>query len=305
MRILSLLSLSMILLVSCVSKKKFAALQEESGRQVQLLETNLDDCNDQVSGLQAEVGSLKTSLAEANSNLSLEQKKAMNLQEQIDFLKENNTNRLDRLSDLSVVSKSGAESIKASLETLNRQNAYIQDLNESIRRKDSLNLALVMKLKRSLADINDQDVQVEVKKGVVYISLSDKLLFGSGSATITARAEEVLGKIATIVKDHKDFDILVEGHTDTVPIATDCYADNWDLSVKRATSVVRVLQDKYDVNPMRMTAGGRGEYVPKAENESSQGRSLNRRTEIIITPKLDQFFDLLAEPLQEASQNNE
>jgi chemotaxis protein MotB len=295
----------MILLASCVSKKKFAALQDESGRQVQVLETNLNNCNDQVAGLQSEVSSLKNSLAKANADLTTEQAASADLRDQVAFLKENNTNLLDRLSDLSVVSKSGAESIKASLETLNRQNAYIQDLNESIRRKDSLNLALVMKLKRSLADINDEDVQVEVKKGVVYISLSDKLLFGSGSATVTARAEEVLGKIATIVKDHKDFDILVEGHTDTVPIATDCYADNWDLSVKRATSVVRILQDKYEVNPQRMTAGGRGEYVPKADNESSQGRSVNRRTEIIITPKLDQFFDLLSEPLPEASLNNE
>lgn len=305
MRVLSLLAMSMILLASCVSKKKFAALQDESGRQVQVLETNLNDCNDKVAGLQAEVSSLKNSLAKANSDLSTEQATSSDLRDQIAFLKENNTNLLDRLSDLSVVSKSGAESIKASLETMNRQNAYIQDLNESIRRKDSLNLALVMKLKRSLADINDEDVQVEVKKGVVYISLSDKLLFGSGSATVTARAEEVLGKIATIVKDHKDFDILVEGHTDTVPIATDCYADNWDLSVKRATSVVRILQDKYEVNPQRMTAGGRGEYLPKADNETSQGRSVNRRTEIIITPKLDQFFDLLAEPLPEVKLDNE
>jgi len=292
-------------MTSCVSKKKFAAMEEESGRQVQLLQTNLDDCNDQTAGLQAEVGSLKNSLATANSSLATEREKNQSLQEQVDFLKENNTNLLDRLSDLSIVSKSGAESIKASLETMNRQNAYIQDLNASIQKKDSLNLALVMKLKRSLANINDDDVQVEVKKGVVYVSLSDKLLFGSGSATITSRAEEVLGKIASIVKDHKEFDILVEGHTDSVPISTDCYSDNWDLSVKRATSVVRSLQKNYDVNPQRMTAGGRGEYLPKADNETTEGRSQNRRTEIIITPKLDQFFELLAEPLEEANSGNE
>ena len=303
MRVLSVLAMSVLLLTSCVSKKKFAALEEDSNRQVEQLRSNLNDCNDDVSGLQSEVNSLKNSLSQANASLDAERNRANDLQSQVDFLKENNTNLLERLSDLSIVSKSGAESIKASLETMNRQNAYIQNLNESIRQKDSLNLALVMKLKRSLADINDQDVQVEVKKGVVYISLSDKLLFTSGSATITARAKEVLGKIAQIVKDHQEFDILVEGHTDTVPISTDCYTDNWDLSVKRATSVVRMLQSEYGVKPQRMTAGGRSEYLPKADNENSAGRSLNRRTEIIITPKLDQFFDLLAEPAPEL--NNE
>ena len=296
MRLLSVMVIGLVLLSSCVSKKKFAALEEDSNRQVEQLRSSLNDCDDNVKGLNDEVSSLKNSLAQANSDLSSEQEKVANLEDQIDFLKENNTNLLARLSDLSIVSKSGAESIKASLETMNRQNAYIQDLNESIRSKDSLNLALVMKLKRSLADINDSDVSVEVKKGVVYISLSDKLLFNSGSATITNKAKEVLGKIAQIVNDHQEFDILVEGHTDTVPISTECYTDNWDLSVKRATSVVRMLQKDYDVDPQRMTAGGRSEYVPKSDNESASGRSNNRRTEIIVTPKLDQFFDLLAEP---------
>ena len=150
-----------------------------------------------------------------------------------------------------------------------------------------------MNLKRSLDNINDEDINIEVIKGVVYVSISDKMLFKSGSATINTTTESVLGKIAKVVNDHKELDILVEGHTDNVPISNSCMSDNWDLSVKRATSVVRVLQKKYNVDPNRMTAGGRSEYAPKDSNESKTGLSTNRRTEIIITPKLDQFFELM------------
>nr|WP_255785029.1 OmpA family protein [Membranihabitans maritimus] len=163
-----------------------------------------------------------------------------------------------------------------------------------MRRKDSLNLVLVQKLKRSLSNVNDEDVNVEVKKGVVYISLSDKLLFRSGSTAITTEANSVLGKIAKIVNDHSEFDVLIEGHTDNVPISTSCMKDNWDLSVLRATSIVRSLQDNHNVAPERMTAGGRSEFIPKATNDNSEGRALNRRTEIIVLPKLDQYFNLMA-----------
>ena len=156
-----------------------------------------------------------------------------------------------------------------------------------------MNLSLVMNLKRSLADVNDEDVTVEVKKGVVYISISDNLMFASGSAVVNAKAVAVLAKVAKVLNDHKELDVLVEGHTDTVPISTDCIQDNWDLSAKRATSVVRVLQTKFDVDPERLTAGGRGEYEPASANKTSKGRKQNRRTEIIVTPKLDQFFSLM------------
>ena len=198
------------------------------------------------------------------------------------------------MSDLSIVSKSGAESIKKSLETLNEQTKYTNNLNASIQRKDSLNLALVMSLKRSLDDINDQDVQVEVKKGVVYVSLSDKMLFKSGSYEVLPAAEIVLGKVAKVVNDHKELDILVEGHTDAVPISTASIKDNWDLSALRATSVVRTLQSRFGVAPERLTAGGRSEFAPKDDNTTASGRQQNRRTEIIITPKMDQFFNLLS-----------
>ncbi|MCK7462298.1 MAG: OmpA family protein [Sphingobacterium sp.] len=215
------------------------------------------------------------------------------MEQQLEYFKSTNTNLLERLSDLSVVSKTGAESIKKSLEAINDQNKYIMNLTSAIRQKDSLSLSLVMNLKRSLGDINDEDVNIEVRKGVVYISISDKLLFRSGSYEINQKAEDVLGKIAKVLNDHKQLEILVEGHTDNVPISTTCMVDNWDLSVKRATTVVRYLQTKHNIVPSRMTAGGRSEFVPKTSNETTEGKSINRRTEIIILPQLDQFFELL------------
>jgi len=238
----------------------------------------------------------KTKLAELERELELKDDKIELLEEQLGHLQQTNASLLDRMSDLSIVNKAGAESIQKSLENMTNQYSFIQDLTSKIHSKDSLNLALVMNLKRSLSDINDDDVQVEVKGGVVYVSISDKLLFRSGSSRITSEADEVLNKLALVINDHSDLNILVEGHTDDVPISNSCMEDNWDLSVKRATSVVRTLVDDYYVDPQRMTAAGRSQYIPKADNSSSSGRGINRRTEIIITPKLDQFFQLLEGP---------
>ncbi len=278
---------------SCVSKKKYAEAEAKLAALAQANETAVGKLKSDVSDCEKKATDLTAELQNRNTELAAKTKQLKDLQEQNDYLKKTNNNLLDRLSDLSVVSKSGAESIKKSLEALNEQNKYIQNLNSSIQRKDSINLALVMNLKRSLADVNDDDVTVEVKKGVVYISISDKMLFQSGSAVINTKAEAVLAKVAKVVNDHKELDILVEGHTDNVPIATDCIKDNWDLSAKRATSVVRMLQTKFAVAPERMTAGGRSEFAPKDSNQSADGRKSNRRTEIIVTPKLDQFFELL------------
>ena len=286
MKQLLILVSAVVMMTSCNSKKRMAeikSIQEARDKAV----ASLNDCDKRTADLRAQ-------LSTQTSDLDSKTKQVGDLQAQIDYLKKTKTNLLDRMSDLSIVSKSGAESIKKSLETLNEQTKYTNNLNASIQRKDSINLALVMNLKRSLDDINDQDVQVEVKKGVVYVSISDKLLFRSGSYDITPRAETVLGKVAKVVNDHKDLDILVEGHTDIVPIATASIKDNWDLSALRATSVVRTLQTNFNVSPARMTAGGRSEYAPKDDNSNSAGRQQNRRTEIIITPKLDQFFNLLS-----------
>lgn len=297
----------MIALSSCVSKKKFSTLQKQySSAQAHCedVQKELDEKKSVNQVLELEnvalrgnlntlTGDAKKKEGELQAKIEAEINKSKLLQENIDYLRKTNTNLLDRLSDMSVVSQTGAENIRKSLEAINAQGAYIKDLNDARARKDSLNLALVMNLKRSLADINDKDVTIEVKKGVVYISISDKMLFASGSSEINTEANKVLGKIAQIINDQKDLDVMVEGHTDNVPIANSCVADNWDLSVKRATSVVRILQTRFGVNPARMTAGGRSEFLPKVGNDTPENRKLNRRTEIILLPKLDQFFQLM------------
>ena len=246
---------------SCVSKKKYLALESQQNELRAALQKKLTDCNTELDALRKELTARESELSIQKSQAATKDGQIKNLEDQIAYLKQTNTNLLDRLSDLSVVSKSGAESIRKSLEAINDQSKYIKDLTGQMQRKDSLNLALVMNLKRSLADVNDEDVTVEVKKGVVYISLSDKMLFKSGSAVINASAEGVLGKVAKVINDHNELDILIEGHTDNVPISTDCLKDNWDLSAKRATSVARMLQGKYNVDPNRMIAGGSGEFA--------------------------------------------
>lgn len=295
-KLIWVLAILPFLFTSCASKKKMTELQSRltelqasSDQAVARAKSDLADCQSLTASLQGEVKKRDADLEAKNGQLK-------SLQEQLDYMKKTNTNLLDRLSDLSVINKSGAESIRKSLDALNEQGKYIKDLNSSIQKKDSVNLSLVMNLKRSLADVNDEDVSIEVKKGVVYISISDKLMFASGSARVSSKAELVLAKVAKVVNDHKGLDILVEGHTDAVPISTSEFKDNWDLSAMRATSVVRLLQSKFGVDPERMTAGGRGEYEPQSGNNSRVGRKQNRRTEIIVTPKMDQFFELLAAP---------
>lgn len=279
MKTLFIYLLALTLFTSCVSQKKYTAMQDRAVN----CENELNTSKNQINLLEA--------------GLANEKNRSKSLEQQMEYFKSTNTDLLARLSDLSVVSKSGAESIKKSLEALNEQNKYIKDLTSNMQRKDSINLVLVMNLKRSLDNFDDEDINIEVKKGVVYVSISDKMLFRSGSYNISNRAEEVIGKIAKIINDHKELDILVEGHTDNVPISTDCMTDNWDLSVKRATSIVRLMQTKFGVQPLRMTAGGRSEYLPKTTNATTEGRAINRRTEIIILPKLDQFFELLEPPI--------
>jgi len=279
------------MLASCVGKKKFNDLEasyDQAQMELEKARKALDDCDEK-----AEMTSEK--LSDAQNELATSKDKMKSLQDDLNYLKKTNTNLLDRLADLSIVNKEGAESIKRSLDAINKQSERIESLTSKIQARDSMNMALVMNLKRSLSDVNDEDVNIEVKKGVVYVSLSDKMLFNTASTVIRPNAENVLAKVAKVLKDHDQLDILVEGHTDNVPMRTDCIKDNWDLSVKRATSVVRRLTDKYEVDAARLTAGGRGEYSPKSSNETRQGRQENRRTEIIIMPKLDEFFDLAAE----------
>jgi chemotaxis protein MotB len=288
-RPLAIILISAFLFSSCVSSKKFkksqadyTELQNKYGQ----LQTTLNNCSDEKADLARQKSSLENDKTNLNNRIA-------DLNKQIDFLKNNNTTVLRQLQDLSVVSSSQAESIKKSLDNIGAKDAYIQDLQTSLARKDSLNLALVMNLKGAVGNMEDQDINIKVDKGVVYIDISDKLLFKSGKYEVTAQAKTVLGKVAAVLKNQPDIEFMVEGHTDNVAYRNGILLDNWDLSVKRATSVVRILQKEYGLDPQKMAASGRGEYSPIAENNSVENRSINRRTRIVILPQLDQFFQLL------------
>ena len=234
----------------------------------------------------------KTKVAELETKLAAAEQQNELLVNQVETVQRTNGNLLQRMEDLSVISKEGATSIRESLQSISGQTSYIQDLNRSLQRKDSLNMALVMNLKRGLQDVNDEDVQVEVRGGKVHVSISDKMLFASGSARLNNQSVRVLEKVATVLNDHRDLDIIVEGHTDNVPTNTNGIRDNWELSTMRATAVVRKLVGDFYVDPARLSAAGRSEFDPRGDNSTTQGRAQNRRTEIVITPNLDEFFDL-------------
>lgn len=272
-----------LLMVSCVSTKKFNSLGSryaELNKDFTNIQRDLQACRDEKSEIERKRAVYEAEIA--------------GLKGQLEFLKNNNNTAIKQLQDLSVISAQQAESIKKSMENIGMKDAYIQDLQSQMARKDSLNMRLVMNLKGAIGNLDDQDINIKVDKSVVYIDISDKLLFKSGSYDITDRASEVLGKVALVLKNQPNIEFMVEGHTDDVAYkGTGVVLDNWDLSVKRATAVVRVLQKKYGLDPAKMAAAGRAEYLPVASNDTPEGRSANRRTRIVILPQLDQFFKLL------------
>ena len=282
-KLLTLAFFSSTLLFSCVSSKKFKASKADYvllETRYKTLEGNLTDCNKKTEVLEAEKASLNTRITDLNA--------------QIEYLKANNNQALKQLEDFSVISAKQAESIKKSMENIGAKDNYIQTLQQQMAHKDSLNMALVMNLKGAIGNMNDEDINIKVEKGVVYIDISDKLLFKSGSYDVTDNAKTVLGKVAQVLKNQSDIEFMVEGHTDNVAYrGNNILLDNWDLSVKRATSVVRILQKQYGLDPAKMAAAGRGEYKPVADNSSTEGKASNRRTRIVILPQLDQFFKLL------------
>ena len=281
-RSIVLVACSSVLLLSCVSSKKYKA---EQARYTEL--------NNQHTQLQASLKNCETDKATVTRQKEGLQTEIDALNKQVAFLKEHNTQTLKQLQDLSVISSSQAESIKKSLENIGAKDVYIQDLQAQMARKDSLNMALVMNLKGAIGDLDDKDINIKVEKGVVYIDISDKLLFKSGSYDITPAANTVLGKVALVLKNQPDIEFMVEGHTDNVAYKKGVLLDNWDLSVKRATSVVRVLQNQHGLDPTHIAAAGRSEYKPLTSNDTAEGRATNRRTRIVILPELDQFFKLL------------
>ncbi len=259
---------ALTLATSCVTNKKYNALQTE----YQATRDGLLECNSQSKSMEYLIKDLRS------QNASLER--------QLEDMKAT-------LNQSLLNSQQGSVNIGKLVDEINASNKYIKELISAKTKSDSLNIALTNKLTRSLSNDELRDVDVKVLKGVVYISLSDNMLFKTGSYEISDRAMETLSKIAKIIKDYKDYDVLVEGNTDNVPITRPNIRNNWDLSALRASSVVQVLQNQFGVNPSRLTAGGRGEFNPIADNTSDLGRQRNRRTEIIITPKLDQFLDLI------------
>ena len=259
-----------MLITSCSSKKELLACQEEN----KALQTNYTDTKEKLAASTARVASLEKQLAQAeNTNAALQ-------------------NALDK--SLSNASQNNV-SIEKLVDQINESNKYIRHLVEVKSKSDSLNMVLTNNLTRSLSKEELKDVDVQVLKGVVYISLADNMLYKSGSYEISDRASETLSKIAKIIKDYKDYDVLIEGNTDNVPIKRENIRNNWDLSCLRASSVVQALQNQYGVDPKRLTAGGRGEYNPLQSNTSEAGKQRNRRTQIIITPKLDEFMELIGQ----------
>ncbi|MDA8979524.1 flagellar motor protein MotB [Chitinophagales bacterium] len=256
-------------LSACVSKKEYSKLQSQS-----------DEFEKELMERDKEYGELAVLADGLRDNIALAQKQNDALQKSLAACLENTTQ--------------GSANITKLLDEIDKSNAYIKKLVDSKFKNDSLNLYISNSLKRSLDDIDDKDVDVKVLKGVVFISLSDALLYKTGSYEVQPSAELVLAKLAKIINDYEDYDVLVEGHTDNVPYTgSGLIKDNWDLSAMRATSVVKVLQDKFDVDPARMTAGGRSEYNPKTSNETVEGKAANRRTVIVVMPKLDQFLNLM------------
>jgi chemotaxis protein MotB len=271
--------LSCLMLLSCVSNKKF----EQAQTAARLTRDSLMGVN----------SSLLSSLHTCKDSVSAKDRRLSDLEYQNKLLKENNTQALTQLQNLSVITSTQAESIKKSMENIGVKDMYIMDLQKEMAKKDSLNMALVMNLKGAIGNMADEDINIKVDKGVVFIDISDKLLFKSGKYDITDRAKEVLGKVALVLKNQPDLEFMVEGHTDSIPYKRPPLLDNWDLSVKRATAVVRILQNEYGLSPYHITAAGRSQYQPVATNETEEGRALNRRTRIVILPQLDQFFKLL------------
>ena len=273
---------SVVLLSSCVSQKKYGELEQLQKNTKGLLDSatvKLNACNEEKEAALSSLASLK---------------------EQVAFLKTNNQDLINNIGGLTTLSQKGAENLEKSLESLKEKDLRIQTMQEAVNRKDSVTLALVTSLKGVLGNMSDEDIEVNVEKGVVYVSISDKLLFRSGSHTVNAAAKAVLGKVATVVNNKPDLEFMVEGHTDNVPVKLPGIDDNWDLSVKRATSVVRILQNEFGVSPSRMTAAGKSYYSPVAENDTSGNKAKNRRTRIVILPKLDQFFALIEEGMKES-----
>ncbi|RZN82913.1 MAG: hypothetical protein EVB11_06995 [Winogradskyella sp.] len=275
---------AMLILTACVSKKDYLALQEKQKETQDLLNTATVKLNACLSD-------------QAAANARLE-----GLKEQLADMRRSNEALIKSSQDLTELTSKGAENLEKSLESLKERDLKITRLQDALTRKDSVTLAIVTSLKKEVG-INDPDIEVNVEKGVVFISIADKLLFKSGSYNVTDRANEVLGKVAKVINSKPNFEAMVESHTDNVSYSKPPLLDNWDLSVKRATSVVRVLES-LGVNSQQLIAAGRSSYVPLVENDTAENRATNRRTRIVVLPKIDQFYAMIEEEMKNLSAGN-
>ncbi|TXE19709.1 OmpA family protein [Psychroserpens burtonensis] len=285
MRKLMLLSVAgMLILTSCVSKKEFMAL-----------ETKQKDTQDLLNSATVKLNSCLSDNAASMARVEI-------MKDQLSDLRKTNQDLIDTKGNLTTLTQKGADNLEKSLESLKERDLKITRLQDALTKKDSVTLAIVSSLKKAVG-ISDPDIEINVEKGVVFISIADKLLFQSGSYNVTTRAKEVLAKVAKVINSKPDFEAMVESHTDNVPYSKGVLVDNWDLSVKRATSVVRVLEE-LQVNPQQLIAAGRSSYVPLVENDTASNKAKNRRTRIIVLPKIDQFYKMVEEEMKALSQGN-
>lgn len=290
--------LAILTTTACVSTKQYDSMQSQLQQQITAADDKLADCQQTFSTYQStsskENADLERQLRVSQQEGLLKDQQLRSLRDQIDDLKQQRDRQLAQMGDLTVLSKSANENIRNTLTQLEAKDKYIQSLHMAKSKADSANLALAVNLKEVLQEgIKDKDVEVRVDKTLVFINLSDKMLYQSATAKLTPKAQEVLGKIAQVLQSRSELEILVEGYTDNVPVKNSCVEDNWDLSAKRATAVVRTLQQRFGFNPDKLIAAGRGEYNVLASNTTAEGRAMNRRTRIMIMPKLHQFYDLL------------
>jgi chemotaxis protein MotB len=270
-------------LTSCVSKKQYAELEAKQKTTQDLLNTatvKLNDCLTEKAAASARNTELQARLAD---------------------MKKTNSDLIQSSKDLTMLTSKGATNLEKSLESLKEKDLKITRLQDALTKKDSVTLALVTSLKKEVG-MNDQDIQINVEKGVVFISLSDKVLFKSGSYNLSTRANEILGKVATVINGKPNFEALVEGHTDNVSYSSGVLIDNWDLSAKRATAVVRKLVE-LGANPAQLIAAGRSEFVPLVSNDTAENKSTNRRTKIYVLPKIDQFYDMIEKEMKNLEAN--
>jgi chemotaxis protein MotB len=270
-----------LLMGSCVTKKQLTQLQAKQKRTQDLLNTatvKLNACEAEQATAQVRIASFEERIAE---------------------LKKDKQDLIESSKDLTILTQTGATNLEKSLESLKERDLKINRLQDALNKKDSVSLAIVSSLKKEVG-LDDKDIEINVEKGVVFISLSDKMLFKSGSYTVTKRAREILAKVAIVINGKPDFEALVEGHTDDVPYSNGPLIDNWDLSVKRSTAIVRELQD-LGVKPGQLIAAGRAEYNPLVANDTPANRAINRRTKIYVLPKIDQFYKMVEDELENLS----